>query len=256
MTIPVGQLENPPTSTDGCVRIEQSGAVAEIVIDRPAKHNALTPAMYRDIATCCAQVNADDSIHVVIIRGAGDRAFCAGSDIKALDGYEDFWAWRNRDDYIPPILSLRKPAIAAVKGWALGGGLEIALACDLRVVAKSAVFSAPEVALGWNGAGGAAQHLTRMCGYGQAMRLLLTGDRFGATEADQIGMIEYLVDDGDELGKARDLAQTIAAHASVATQAVKAAVRSALDVTVAQGLKYENELMSLCFAKVEQNKGR
>ncbi|WP_368185366.1 enoyl-CoA hydratase/isomerase family protein [Aestuariibius sp. HNIBRBA575] len=248
--------DNVDGTESGIVWIEQSGPIAELILDRPSKHNALTPSMYRDIARCCAQINGDDSIHVVIIRGAGDRAFCAGSDVKALTGYADFWAWRNREDYIPPILSLRKPAIAAVKGWALGGGLEIALACDLRVVAKSAVFSAPEVALGWNGAGGAAQHLTRMCGYGQAMRLLLTGERFDATEADRIGMVEYLVEDGAELTTARQIAQTIATHSSVATQAVKAAVRSALDVTVAQGLKYENELMSLCFAKVEQGKDR
>ncbi|MGB5557678.1 MAG: enoyl-CoA hydratase/isomerase family protein [Paracoccaceae bacterium] len=249
-----------PASTkpaeDGCVRYEQTGPVAEIILDRPAKHNALTPAMYRQIDACCARANEDDTVHAVIFHGAGTRAFCAGSDTKALDGYADFWAWRNRVDYIPPILNLRKPAIAAVKGWALGGGLEIALACDIRVVARSAVFSAPEVALGWTGAGGAAQHLTRMCGYGQAMKWLLTGDRFDAAEAHRIGMVEFLVDDGEELTTAFTLAEKIAAHSPVATQAVKAAIRSALDVTVAQGLKHENDLMSLCFAKVEQTKAR
>lgn len=239
---------------DGRVWLEVKDSIGEIVLDRPAKHNALTPDMYRQIATCCAEANETSSIHSVIFRGAGERAFCAGSDISALDGYEDFWAWRNRFDYIPPILSLRKPAIAAVKGWALGGGLEIALACDLRVVAHSAVFSAPEVQLGWNGAGGAAQHLTQMCGYGAAMKILLTGERFNATEAHRIGMVEYLVNDGDELTTARSLASRIAAHSTVATQAVKSAVRSAMELTVAQGLRNENELMSLCFAKVEQGK--
>lgn len=241
---------------EGTVWIEKNESVAEIVLDRPAKHNALTPAMYAQIADCCAAANADGSVHVVIFRGAGERAFCAGSDISALDGYEDFWAWRNRNDYLPPILGLRKPSIAALKGWTLGGGFEIALACDLRVAAPSTVFSAPEVALGWNGAGGAAQHITRMAGYGQAMKILLTGDRITAQDAEKIGLIEYLTDDGAELQVARDLAQKIAAHSSVATQAVKAAVRSALDLTVAQGLTYENELMSLCFAKREQAKLR
>lgn len=246
--------KNEKQSVDGEVRLERHGAVAEIILDRAAKHNALTPKMYREIGACCDEVNNDDDLHVVIFRGAGERAFCAGSDISALDGYEDFWAWRNRYDYIPPIRSLRKPAIAAVKGWALGGGLEIALACDLRVVSKTAVFSAPEVALGWNGAGGAAQHLTRMCGYGQAMKILLTGDRFTAEEAEKIGMVEFLVDEGDELNSARELAARLAAHSSVATQGVKAAVRSAMDLSVAQGLAYENELMSLCFAKAEAAK--
>lgn len=240
----------------GCVRIEMHGSVAEIVLDRPQKHNALTPKMYAEIAQCCDTANREPEVHAVIFRGAGERAFCAGSDIKALDDYEDFWAWRNRSDYLPPILNLRKPAIAALKGWALGGGFEIALACDLRVAAKSTVFSAPEVTLGWNGAGGAAQHISRLAGYGRAMQILLTGDRIGAIQAEKFGLIEYLVDDGEELDTARDLAQRIAAHSTVATQAVKAAVRSALDLTVAQGLRYENELMSLCFAKVEQAKTR
>ncbi|WP_323772444.1 enoyl-CoA hydratase/isomerase family protein [Antarctobacter sp.] len=244
------------TDTDGAVRFDLTGNIAEIVLDRPAKHNALTPAMYRQIATCCAETNETAAAHVVIFRGAGDRAFCAGSDIAALDGYEDFWAWRNRFDYIPPILSLRKPAIAAVKGWALGGGLEIALACDLRVVATSAVFAAPEVQLGWNGAGGAAQHMTRLCGQGQALKYLLTGDRFDAEEATRIGMVEYLTDPGAELTKAREVAQQIANHAPHATQAVKAAVRGAMDLTLEQGLRNENELMSLCFAKAEQAKLR
>ncbi|MCT8161729.1 enoyl-CoA hydratase/isomerase family protein [Pseudoruegeria sp. SHC-113] len=241
-------MSTPP---EGRVWLHKDGPIGEITLDRPAKLNALTPQMYRQIAECCAQADADAEIRVVIFRGEGSRAFCAGSDVKALEGYEDFWAWRNRFDYIPPILALRKPAIAAVKGWALGGGLEIALACDLRVVARDAVFSAPEVQLGWNGAGGAAQHLTRMCGYGQAMRILLTGDRFDAEEAARIGMVEYLVDPGEELPRARALAAQIADHAPHATQAVKAAVRGAMDLTTAQGLRNENELMSLCFAKAD-----
>ncbi len=236
---------------DGTVRMERHGHLAEIVLDRPAKHNALTPAMYRGIGAACDEANQNNDIHVVVFTGAGERAFCAGSDISALDSYEDFWAWRNRYDYIPPIRGLRKPAIAAVKGWALGGGLEIALACDLRVVARNAVFSAPEVTLGWNGAGGAAQHLTRMCGYGQAMKILLTGKRFDAEEAYRIGMIEWLVDDGEERNKALEIAAQIAGNASIATQTVKASVRSALEGGVDAGLRMENELMSLCFARRE-----
>lgn len=238
----------------GTVRLEARGHVAEFVLDRPDKHNALTPQMYREISECCDAANRSDAIHAVIIRGAGDRAFCSGSDIKALEEYQDFWAWRSRVDYIPPILDLRKPAIAALKGWALGGGLEIALACDIRVAAKSTVFAAPEVTLGWTGAGGAAQHMTRLCGYGQAMKYLLTGERFDADEASRIGLVEWLVEDGEELIAARELAEKISSHSTVATQAVKSAVRSALDLSVAQGLAVENDLMSLCFAKSERDR--
>ncbi len=240
-----------PNVENGRVYLDINGHVANMVLDRPKKHNALTPQMYREIGECCEEANRNEQIHVVIISGAGERAFCAGSDINTLKEYEDFWAWRNRADYIPPILSIRKPTIAAIKGWALGGGLEIALACDLRIASRTAQFSAPEVTLGWNGAGGAAQHLTRLCGYGQAMKILLTGERFSAEEAKKIGAIEWLVDEGEELTKAKEIAQAIASHKSHATQTVKAAVRFALDGTVAQGLAYENELMSLCFAKKE-----
>lgn len=236
---------------DGSVRLERNGNVAEIVLDRPAKHNALTPAMYRQIGQACREVNEDDAIHAVIFRGAGTRAFCAGSDTKALIGYDDFWAWRNRYDYIPPIRAIRKPTIAAVKGWALGGGLEIALACDLRVASKTAMFGAPEVTLGWVGAGGAATHLTRLVGYGQALRLLLTGDRIDATDAARLGIIEWLVEADGELAKSREIARQIAGHSPIATQAVKSAVRSAMNVNTDMGLQIENELMSLCLAKRE-----
>ncbi|MEV8467521.1 enoyl-CoA hydratase/isomerase family protein [Fluviibacterium sp. DFM31] len=240
-------------TSDGCVRLEKHGAIGQIILDRPAKHNALTPQMYRQIGACCEAVNTDPEIRVAIFRGAGERAFCAGSDITALQEYEDFWAWRNRYDYIPPIRAVRKPLIAAVKGWALGGGLEIALACDLRVAATSATFAAPEVTLGWNGAGGAAQHMERLCGYGNAMRYLLTGDRFSAQQAHDMGMIEWLVDPGQEVDTAMEIANRIAAHSTVATQAVKSAVRNAMDSTVQSGLSYDNELMSLCFAKIDRD---
>ncbi len=238
---------------DGEVRLELDGSIGEMVLDRPAKHNALTPVMYRQIGEVCQRINGDDRIRAVIVRGAGERAFCAGSDVGALNDYEDFWAWRNRGDYIPPLRSVRKPMIAAVKGWALGGGLEIALACDMRVASKTAVFSAPEVTLGWCGAGGAAQHLTRLVGYGQAMKILTTGERFDAEYADAIGLLEWLVDEGRELQKAREIAAVIAGHSSVATQAVKSSVRSAMNGNLEMGLQMENELMAVCFAKAEKD---
>lgn len=236
------------------VSLERNDTIAEIVLNRPGKHNALTPQMVKQIGSVCDEINNDPQIHVVIIRGAGERAFCAGSDIGALNDYEDFWAWRNRIDYITPLRNLRKPSIAAIKGWALGGGFEIALACDLRVASKTAVFAAPEVTLGWVGAGGAAQHLTRLLGYGQAMRLLLTGDRIGAEEAFRLGLMEWLVEPGEEVKQARAIAHTIASHSTVATQAVKAAVKSAMNGSLELGFQLENELMALCFAKAEQDK--
>lgn len=238
---------------DGIVGYEIHNGVAEIIMDRPQKHNALTPQMYERINEICYKVNTDNSINAVMIYGAGEKAFSTGSDIGALNDFADFWEWRNRTDYIVPIRNMRKPTIAAVKGWALGGGFEIALACDIRVASKTAIFSAPEVTLGWVGAGGAAQHLTRLVGYGQAMRILLTGDRVPADEAFRIGMVEYLVDPGEELNHAREIAQKLANYSPVATQAVKSAVKSAMSGNIEQGFQIENELMALCFAKAEKD---
>jgi enoyl-CoA hydratase len=239
----------------GCVRLERHGAVGEIVIDRPDKHNALTPRMFEELRDVCAEINNDDSVNAVVLRGAGEKAFCAGTDINTLKEYESFWHWRNRVDYVTQIRSLRKPCIGAIKGWALGGGNELAVACDLRVAARNAVFGAPEVTLGWLGAGGTSQYLPRLVGYGQAMRILLTGERLSAEEAFRIGLVEYLVEPGEELAKARSLAETIASYSPIATQTTKAAIRAGMNGNLELGLQIENELMALCFAMGEDKAG-
>ena len=232
------------------IRIDRlDGGVAELVIDRPAKHNTMTPAMFTQLQESCVIIDRDPDVRAVVLRGEGERAFSAGTDVNTLKDYEDFWEWRNRVDYVTQIRSLRKPIIAAVRGWALGGGLELAVACDIRIAGRDAVFGAPEVQLGWIGAGGTSQFLPRLIGYGQAMRLLLTGMRIDAAEALSIGLVEELCEPGAELARARELARQIAACSPVATMSVKAAVRAALQGNLELGLQIENELMALCFAK-------
>ena len=231
------------------VHLVRDGAVGEIVINRPAKMNTLTPEMFGLLQQVCAEADGDDGLHALILRGAGERAFSAGTDVNTLKDYEDFWAWRNRVDYVTQIRSLKKPIIAAIRGWALGGGLELAAACDIRIAATDATFAAPEVQLGWIGAGGTSQFLPRLIGYGQAMRLLVTGNRIGADEALRIGLIEELCAPGEELVRAREMARQIASYSPVATMAVKAAVRASLHGNLELGLRIENELMALCFAK-------
>jgi hypothetical protein len=131
------------------IYVEQDGHVAELVLNRPAKLNTLTPAMFELLRKLSQEINQTRSIHVVILRGEGERAFCAGTDINTLKEYDDFWDWRNRVDYVSQIRAIRQPVIAAVRGWALGGGHELAVAADLRVAGTSAVFGAPEITLGW-----------------------------------------------------------------------------------------------------------
>lgn len=234
--------------TKGLIYLERDGNVGELVLNRPEKLNALTPDMFRLLRDLATEINETDEIHAVLFRGEGTRAFCAGTDIHTLKEYPDFWAWRNRVDYVTQIRAIRKPVIACVHGYALGGGHELAVAADIRIAAANAVFGAPEIRLGWVGAGGTSQYLPRLIGYGQAMRLLLTGQRIDAQEALRIGLVEEVVETGKELDRARELAREIASYSPIATQTTKAAVRAGMNGNLELGLQIENELMALCFA--------
>lgn len=240
------------TGTIG-LAIEES--VATIVIDRPDKHNAITPAMAAELARACREVDADAKVRVVLIRGGGERAFCAGSDLNALAGDRDVWEFRNRIEYAAVVRDIRKPVIAMLQGWVLGGGLEIALAADVRIAGRSAKLGAPEVKRGWLGGGGASQMLPRLIGAGAAMHLLLSGDTLSADEALRLHLIEELVDDAELLQRATAYASTLAAHSPVATQAVKAAVRAALETPLSAGIRYENELHVVCMQSRDRHEG-
>lgn len=240
---------------DGEVRLEVADGVAELVLDRPAKHNAVTPAMAAAIAEHARRIDADDAIRAVLLRGAGTRAFCTGSDLNALAGYPDAWSFRNRVVYETAIRGIRKPVVAALKGWALGGGAEMALASDLRIAARSTRIGFPEVTRGWVGGGGASQMLPRLIGYGAAMRLLLTGEPVDAEEALRLGLVDELAEDGAEEEAARALCRKLAGFSPVAVQAVKASVRQALEAPLSAGLAYENEMNVLCFAAGDHREG-
>lgn len=229
--------------------------VAEIVLNRPAKHNAMTPEMAATLLEVCGKADKDDAVRVVLLRGAGDRAFCSGSDLNSLAKYPSPWHFRNRVIYENAIRGIRKPVIAALKGWVLGGGGEMALAADIRVSGRSAKWGFPEVVRGWVGGGGASQMLPRLVGYGQAMRMLLTGDHIGAEEAYRLGLCEILVDDAEVETTARDLCKKIAGFSPVAAQSVKAAVRAALSTSLEAGLRHENELNTLCFSAGDHMEG-
>jgi enoyl-CoA hydratase/carnithine racemase len=229
--------------------------VAELVLDRPTKHNAVTPAMAAAIAAHAAAVDADPALRCLLLRGEGDRAFCSGTDLNALAAYPDAWAFRNRVEYSTSVRNMRKPVVVAMKGWALGGGFELALAADIRVAGMSLKAGFPEVTRGWVGGGGASQMLPRLIGYGQAMRLLLTGETVGAEEARALGMVEILAEDAEHEEVARGIARRIAGFSPVATQSVKASVRMAMQAPLPAGLAYENEMNVLCFAAGDHLEG-
>jgi enoyl-CoA hydratase/carnithine racemase len=237
------------------VLVTVSDRIAEIVLNRPQKHNAVTREMAARLQDICAGVDRDDDVRVVLIRGAGERAFSSGSDLNALAQYPSAWAFRNRVVYENVVRNIRKPVIAALKGWVLGGGGEMALAADIRVAGRSVKMGFPEVTRGWVGGGGASQMLPRLIGYGQAMRLLMTGDPIGAEEAFRLGLVEYLVDDAEVEPTAKALCRKIAGFSPVALQSVKAAVRVALSSSLDAGLRYENEMNTLCFSAGDHMEG-
>lgn len=143
------------------IRLEVDGHVATVVIDRPEKLNAMTVAMDRRLNEVVYQLNNDDSVRVVVLTGAGERAFCAGSDINDLDEYGSNWAYRNRfdkrSDYARAIWLIRKPVVAAIRGYCIGGGLEMACASDIRLASPDASFGAGEIKWGWHGGSGQTQ---------------------------------------------------------------------------------------------------
>lgn len=230
------------------IELQKVGRVATIVFDRPNKHNAMTPRMAAELAEITSEIDLDATVGAVILRGAGERAFSAGSDLKSLDEYVGPWHFRNRLDYPTQIRNLRKPVIAAIKGWTLGGGLEMALAADIRIAAPSAQFGAPEVKHGWVGAGGASQLLPRLIGYGKASYMLLRGEPIDAELALQWGLIERLVDEDALFAEASKLAEEIANNSEVALMTMKSSIRQSLSAGLAEGLAYENEVMALAFA--------
>jgi enoyl-CoA hydratase/carnithine racemase len=237
---------------DGQVSLAVEDGVAVLTLDRPGKHNAITNAMAEQLATHARAIDADAAVRAVLLRGAGERAFCAGMDLKAIEAFPTAWDFRHRPDYPGAVRGIRKPVVAAVKGWALGGGFELALACDIRIAGRSARIGFPEVTRGWVGGGGASQILPRVVGLGQAMRLLLTGEQVDSEEALRLRLVEQLVEDSALEETAMALCRRLAALSPVAVQAVKAAVRQSLEAPLAAGLAYENEMNVLCLSSLRE----
>ena len=237
------------------VLLARNGCVAEIVLNRPQKLNAVTPEMAARIAAICVELDKEEGVRAILLRGNGERAFCAGSDLNSLAEYPSAWKFRNRVEYATVVRNLRKPVVAALKGWVMGGGAEMALAADIRVAGRGTRIGFPEVKRGWVGGGGASQMLPRLVGYGQAMRLLLGGEPIDAEEALHLGLVEILAEDAEVEAKARALCEDYASYSPVAVEAVKACVRTALSAPLQAGLVYENEMNTLCFAAGDHLEG-
>ncbi|WP_118136535.1 enoyl-CoA hydratase/isomerase family protein [Oceanicella sp. SM1341] len=235
---------------------EIDGAVATITLNRPAKLNSVTPEMADAITAALATCEAEAAVRCVILTGAGERAFCAGSDIRELDTYATPWEFRNRPDYCDAVRALRKPCIAAVNGYAFGGGLETALSCDIRLASATASFAAPEIKLGWIGGGGMAAQLAHSIGASNAALMVMTGDPVDAATAQAWGLVSEVLAPEALLPRARALAETIAARAPIAAETAKLNLRAAHAMPLEKAIEYERDLQTICFATEDAAEGR
>jgi enoyl-CoA hydratase len=239
------------------LRLSTEDGVATVTIHRPEKRNALNAQVRRELVDALDALAEDPDVRVVILTGAGDRAFVAGADIGEFaerSPLEQRAAMEGRRVF-EVLADHPKPTIAAINGYALGGGCELALACDLRIAARSARLGQPEVALGLLPGGGGTQRLPRLVGLGRALRMILTGDLLDAEEAARIGLVDEVVDDDALAGRARAVANRIAAHSPVAVKLIKQAVRAAAELPLSAGLALERELFITAFASEDRAEG-
>ena len=222
--------------------------VATVTLNRPDVHNAQNDALRRELYEIFGALITDETVKAIVITGAGDRAFSAGADIRefvAPASPTELRERRKRLEYRAMMDRCPQPIIAAINGFALGGGLELALACDIRIAAENAQLGLTEVNLAIIPGGGGTQRLPRLIGRGKALEMILTGARIPAAEALRIGLIERMVPAGEALKAATELARTIAEKAPIALRYAKEAVVKGLGMALEDGLRLEGDLSTL-----------
>jgi enoyl-CoA hydratase/carnithine racemase len=245
--------------TTGDIDFQLSGGVATITLNRPRKLNAVTTAMSAELLDLVGRIDRDalgEEVRVVVVTGAGERSFCVGSDIGEVDEYPDPWTFRNRRDYCDALRALRIPVIAAINGYAYGGGLELALSADIRLAATTASFAAAEIKLGWIGGGGVSALLSASVSASDAALLLLTGDPVDAAEAYRMGLVSRLVSPEDLAAEAKQLAATIASRPPIAAQSAKANLTAARSMGQEAAIQYEREMQAICMGTQDAAEGR
>ena len=243
---------------DGITVRRHDGFVAEIVLDRPAAMNALSTAMAESIAAACADLSADRDVRAVVLSAAGTKAFCVGADLKERNGMTDAQLLRQREiirKAFGGVLNLPQPTVAAVHGYALGGGCEFAMSCDIIVADETAVFGLPEVTVGLVPGGGGTQLALRRLGAGLAADLILTGRRVSIDEAERIRLISRRVPAGQAGDEARQTAAAIAANSPVATKAAKRALRNGWGVTLDSALDIEDAAWRTAALSADRREG-
>ena len=236
------------------VTLEKQGHVGVVTMNRPEALNALNDQVLRDLDAVLTQAEEDAELYVLVVTGAG-RSFVAGADIGQMSGFsavegKAFGVFGNQ--VFAKLENLSKPTIAAVNGFALGGGCELAMACDIRLASEKAKFGQPEVGLGITPGFGGTQRLARIVGVSNAMELILTAKNINAQQAKEIGLVSHVYPPEELMDKAMELAQAIAANAQVAVRQSKAAIRRGQQTDMYTGAAYEAEAFSVCFSTEDQ----
>ena len=229
------------------VQLEKKNRLATITLNRPEKMNALNSQVNSELIHITEDVEMDSAIRVVILTGAGDRAFSSGSDLTELKDIPAL-EFRQRLEAANIIRKVSKPIIAMIKGYALGGGLELALACDIRIASEDARLGFPEIRLGWlPGGGGGTQVLPRLVGEGMAMKLILSGRSITAVQAKEIGLVEEVFPVDRLQSETEKLAEEIAERPLEVLRLAKEAIRASVHTNLEARLNYETALNALCF---------
>lgn len=245
-----------PTSYEN-ILLERRGRVALVTINRPEKLNALNIKTREELADVLAELRVDDEIRVVVLTGAGEKAFVAGADINEFAGRTAVQqrAVMKAKSIFTAAEEFPKPLIAMINGFCLGGGCELALSCDLRVASEKARFGQPEINLGIIPGGGGTQRLTRLIGEGKAMEMILTGNMIDAQEAHRLGLVNQVAPVAELEAKTMELANKIAEKSPVALAMAKTAVKNAARTTLREGLDAEIDLFALCFSSEDKEEG-
>jgi enoyl-CoA hydratase len=234
---------------------QREGPILLLTLNRPEKRNALNGALRQALRDALAADRDDPTTRVVVITGAGGKAFAAGADVEEMAARD---VWQQRAFIAPPhiyaaVATHPKPVIAAINGHALGAGLELAMACDVRVASRAAKLGQPEIALGLIPGGGGTQRLPRLVGAGRAARMVLTGDAIDAETAERWGLVDELADDA--LARAKEIALAMAQRGPIALRLAKQALRAAEELPLAEALEREIDLFALAFQGPEARAG-
>ena len=238
------------------IGISREGPVAVLTLHRPEALNAMNSAMARDLRQSLESLSKDDSVRCLVITGSG-KGFCAGADIREMAGLSSTEVARAGSllSIWETVGKYPKPIVAALSGFALGGGLELAMCCDIIIAAQGTKLGQPEINIGIIPGGGGTQRLTRAVGRYKAMEMILTGSTITAEEAASAGLVSRVVPAAQHLQEAMKVAQTIASKAPMAVRLAKQAVSSAEDGTLSDGLRHEKQLFLLLFSSKDKDEG-